>query len=504
VLEWIGDDFDSAALTGSRPAKVLKMLASFFGSRNPRRTQLRFLRELRRVLKPGGQLFVAIENRWGYEYFTGRPDHHSGLLYGSLLPRFLANAYSIAWRRQPYRTYTYSRPGARRLFAQAGFAHQQFLGLTPGYSRLSEIVPVDSGPPLWSPPRKPDARERVKRSRYFVPAFGIIAGERPCAGSSLLERLLERLRGQLETSETFRFYNCIVSGREKIILDGWLGGRGVVLKIPVEASALRGETTNASMLKEILDDARFGPYSAKPLAQGSFQKLAYFLESKVAGVPLSTCLTAANRAEMAGQMARLLSRCASSAAAAMIHTADEPYRSLVAEPVAKLSKVSVDPCLLGRIEAHCREGLTKTPWRLGVQHGDLSTSNVFVADGVISGIIDWEHGMPSGLPALDALAYMESAQRRIHGRSACDNLKRLARWDWDCEDELDMLRAVYRALNVDPASHPLLCRLLWLRSAGFRLDESDRFDPGLPHRWVDPMAGEFEERSRNLRAPMTA
>src|SRR5687768_4395026 len=114
VLEWIGDDFDVYSLSGSRVTKAVKMLATFFGQRNPRRTQLRFLRELRRVLKPAGQLFVAIENRWGYEYFTGRPDHHSGLRYGSLLPRFLANAYSIASsRRHPYRTYTYSYWGAR-------------------------------------------------------------------------------------------------------------------------------------------------------------------------------------------------------------------------------------------------------------------------------------------------------------------------------------------------------------------------------------------------------
>ena len=68
------------------------MLMSFFGETNPRRTQQRFLQELGRILKPDGQLFVAIENRWNYEYFGGRPDHHSGLKYGSLLPRFLANS----------------------------------------------------------------------------------------------------------------------------------------------------------------------------------------------------------------------------------------------------------------------------------------------------------------------------------------------------------------------------------------------------------------------------
>ena len=121
VLEWVGEGDLKPFIDGAKWKRVLNMLTYHFGGRGPRSLQLRFLKEIRRILKPSGQLFVAIENRFSYEYFGGRPDHHSGLMLGSLLPRLMANLYSIAKTRRPYRTYTHSIWGYERLLRQAGF-----------------------------------------------------------------------------------------------------------------------------------------------------------------------------------------------------------------------------------------------------------------------------------------------------------------------------------------------------------------------------------------------
>ena len=42
--------------------------------------------EMRRVLKPGGSIYVGIENRYAYGYFMGAQDHNR-LRYTSILPR---------------------------------------------------------------------------------------------------------------------------------------------------------------------------------------------------------------------------------------------------------------------------------------------------------------------------------------------------------------------------------------------------------------------------------
>ncbi|HEU18441.1 MAG TPA: class I SAM-dependent methyltransferase, partial [Deltaproteobacteria bacterium] len=77
-------------------------------SGNPFQIQQDYLKEVRRILSDTGQVYLAIENRFALSYFLGRPDDHSGLKYGSLLPRKIADLYSKKIRECPYRTYTHS------------------------------------------------------------------------------------------------------------------------------------------------------------------------------------------------------------------------------------------------------------------------------------------------------------------------------------------------------------------------------------------------------------
>lgn len=129
VLEWIGD-WD---LQGS-----------------PRSAQLRFLRRLHALLKPGGQLLVGIENRLAYVSVGGAIDH-SGLPYTNLLPRPLATAalrlfanrhHRMVAPSRSYRTYTYSERGYRRLFGDAQFVRCQSYWAEPGYNRPYHLTPL--------------------------------------------------------------------------------------------------------------------------------------------------------------------------------------------------------------------------------------------------------------------------------------------------------------------------------------------------------------------------
>jgi len=103
--------------------------------------QRRFLAELRRVLKPGGVLYIGIENRFGRQYLRGALDH-TGLRYTSLLPRSLASLASrrarpkeFAYRgAEPgYRTYTYGARSYVRLLKGAGFASVAIFCAEPSY-----------------------------------------------------------------------------------------------------------------------------------------------------------------------------------------------------------------------------------------------------------------------------------------------------------------------------------------------------------------------------------
>lgn len=142
VLEWLGleSEYVVEQQWGKRSRNGVKTVRV----KNPRTLQLRGLQEALRVLKPGGVLWLAIENRVRAAYFLGAPDDHSGLPYNSLFPRKLANLYSLLAIGQPYRTYTYTIWGLRKLLKEAGFSKETFFTAFPTYERPATILPLES------------------------------------------------------------------------------------------------------------------------------------------------------------------------------------------------------------------------------------------------------------------------------------------------------------------------------------------------------------------------
>lgn len=135
--------FDAVVVNG-----VLEWVGLFDLAVPPEEAQLRFLRNLRRALKPGGLLYVGIENRIGWDQIRGTRDH-SGLPYTSLLPRFAARwvcRRSMGFRTElnhGYRTYTYSYYGYRRLFRRAGLEIESTWIAPLGYNLPTRMVPLN-------------------------------------------------------------------------------------------------------------------------------------------------------------------------------------------------------------------------------------------------------------------------------------------------------------------------------------------------------------------------
>ena len=193
----LGDDFlDMILMIG-----ILEWVGEWIQDDTPRNVQLRTLRDLRRKLRPGGELLIGIENRFGYGFLSGRRRDHSGIPLTSVMPRWMADIATFLWgrkdyRHQPtqqllktYRTYTYSQFSYRKLLGQAGFRDIQIFFCWPGYNLPCFICPLDDrkalGRLLQDNLLGNTFPKRVKRSiltvairagaiRFFAPDFLIL------------------------------------------------------------------------------------------------------------------------------------------------------------------------------------------------------------------------------------------------------------------------------------------------------------------------------------------
>ena len=104
--------------------------------------QKRVLKDILRILKPGGSVYIGIENRFAYFYFLGKKDPHSGLRFVNLMPRRAADIYSGLVKKQKYRTYIYSLNGYRDLLDKAGFTKIDFYTPLPGYLNFKYLIPL--------------------------------------------------------------------------------------------------------------------------------------------------------------------------------------------------------------------------------------------------------------------------------------------------------------------------------------------------------------------------
>ncbi|MDQ3259213.1 MAG: class I SAM-dependent methyltransferase [Pseudomonadota bacterium] len=169
---------------------------------------------------------VALPRVLEWVAFGGRPDHHSNLIYGSLLRRFVANVYSIVSSKQPHRTNIYSVAGYRRFFKAVGFDIQQFFRLFSGYNHLAEIRPFRTRKAIW----QVDPGENPRSFKYALK-------------SSKFSFRLTALSLRIASHRPHR-------AQGKGVLFGNLDGQAIAVKIPFSDNSARAEAMQSPIERD--------------------------------------------------------------------------------------------------------------------------------------------------------------------------------------------------------------------------------------------------------------
>lgn len=137
--------FRDASLDAVILSGVLEWIGTGSAQGSPPELQSQLLKEVRRILRPEGCVYVAIENRFYVLYWLGMPEPHTRIPFVSVLPRWAANLMSRLLRGKPFRNYTPSFGSLRSLVRNAGFDRPEFYLPLPSYQHPEVIVPLEDG-----------------------------------------------------------------------------------------------------------------------------------------------------------------------------------------------------------------------------------------------------------------------------------------------------------------------------------------------------------------------
>ncbi|MGC4073540.1 MAG: class I SAM-dependent methyltransferase [Nibricoccus sp.] len=113
-----------------------------FRTGDPHSVQIEFLRRLKNILTPGGQLVIGIENRLGLKYLLGAADDHIGVGNIAVYDAALAVTKWRTFSGQELRSFTFTESELKELLMAAGFRLFAFHAALPDYKLPEAIIPL--------------------------------------------------------------------------------------------------------------------------------------------------------------------------------------------------------------------------------------------------------------------------------------------------------------------------------------------------------------------------
>jgi ubiquinone/menaquinone biosynthesis C-methylase UbiE len=412
------------------------------GNENPLRRQQAFLMEIARVAKPSAEVFLSSENRFAYGYWAGRPDDHTGLLWGSLLPRRVANLYSRLKRRQPYENYTHSRQGYRRLLNHAGFDYTTFHGVTPAHRLFTKIFPLSRGLIVDPEESRGSAiKDILLRTRWatgLASAFAIRASKSPLP-ASYVERLCQHVVRRYPGIGPFEPepYKLITQNfGVKAAVRGVGGAPGVLLRIALTPGkvSLQGNAVRAQNFWRAHSDV--GPYLLPFTRELAFENTTVTVETLVSRARTPR-LTNQETYDVVRTLLITLARNRGTweVEPAWLNETAEFLEYLGAPHKEVVTKVA--HAAIFRTHPTC------------YQHGDFRLGNFLMDPLGKHAIVDWEWAKPDGYPLADLLHFVANYETVGCSAATADVLERLLAGHYPDARIQNLVGAVLRAHDLE-------------------------------------------------------
>lgn len=164
VMEWLAEgDIEAQKMWDTHAYDTdAKQMRS-----TPRDVQLRFLKTVCAALKPGGHIYLAIENRYDVANFFGARDPHTGQRGVTVLPRGLQDKLARAITGRSYRAWIYGQDQLTGLLLEAGFSSSTTHYVFPDY-RYPDLILSKDGMSQFRPVRYLKAGRFITKLYWYV------------------------------------------------------------------------------------------------------------------------------------------------------------------------------------------------------------------------------------------------------------------------------------------------------------------------------------------------
>lgn len=105
---------------------VLEYAAYYTNTNNP---FVDFLKNIKKLLKPGGKVLIAIENKYGLKYWNGRTEDHTGTYFEGI----------AGYGKTDSKVRTFSKNKLMDLISEAGYKNMHFFYPVPDYKFPKQI-----------------------------------------------------------------------------------------------------------------------------------------------------------------------------------------------------------------------------------------------------------------------------------------------------------------------------------------------------------------------------
>jgi len=451
------------------------------------------LGELRRVLAPRGQAYVATDNRTGLTRLLG------------------ARRASGA---------SFSARGLREAAAAAGFRGSRVVAPIPFQHKFHQVLELEPSSPVrlsadpyrtrgrlvrplvkaWDVCNRNGALER--RLHPLLPSLGAVLSTEPEI-PSLAERLLEHLAagGQIAHGCELTRYFVRAKGAAVLVASA-PDGDGVIVRLPLDERAEAACAAHHQALETLVSDLR-SPEELRrlfpaPYARGSLEGQPFFAESAVPGeagrIYYSRGTRRYDRAILnAAEVLRQLRR----ATERPVPVDGNEFARLCGRWLEELRGiVGREPRVaLDAIERRLERTLVGRTLPLGWHHGDYDFANLLYGPrDAVTGILDFEVFDARGLPLIDLMVLVARRPIRRTGFAFGTLFARsiLARKLPPLEARL--LEEEMRTVGADEELYQALALCCWLDHLRLRRDSWLVRSPS----WLDQNLHEVVEAVRRI------